>query len=158
MLSENHKIIAALPPAADAFAATKATDIIALARAHDLTFIVYHNGGTTGTTTLTVLACDDFTPSNTSAIVFQYRKLYPAVGEPYDEAQAWAWATTAGVVTTAALEEIVEIKVFAADLPAGYPNVKLVATELVDDPVSGAIIAILGEQRYGGAEVPTDLS
>ncbi len=149
MLSERKKIVPALAPAADRFNTNPETRVISMAQAEEITFFVYHDGGTTGKATITVEACDDFTPSNVSAIPFRYRKRKTA-GE-YDEPQeSIGTATATGTDTTPAVEEIVEVYVNARELPSGYPNVRLCLDEAVDDAVNGCVWAELDGVRYPG--------
>mgnify|MGYP000853974125 CR=1 FL=1 len=149
MLSERKKLVPALAPAADRFDGDPETRVISMAQAEEITFLVYHDGGTTGKATITVEACDDFTPSNVSAIPFRYRKR--KTGGEYDEPQeSLGTATAAGTDTTPAVEEVVEVYVNARDLPDGYPNVRLCLDEAADDPVSGCVLAELDGVRYPG--------
>ena len=61
-----------IDPVADAFSGTVNTDIFE-AWGHEVVFIIYKGVGATGTSTITVDACDDTTPTNTSAVAFRYR-------------------------------------------------------------------------------------
>jgi hypothetical protein len=63
-------------------------------------------------------------------------------------------ATSAGFSTTAAEDSIYEIEVLSSDLPQSKPWVHLKATEAVDDPVSGCVIALVSEPRYAGLDQP----
>ena len=56
-------------PVADAFAATVYSDIIEVA-GQGIGFVIYKGVGTTGTSTITVEACDDISASNSTAVVF----------------------------------------------------------------------------------------
>ncbi len=63
-----------LDPVADVFDTTQYSDVVHLKDHHNCLFTVYIGVGATGTSTFTVEACDDVTPSNTSAIPFHYRQ------------------------------------------------------------------------------------
>lgn len=155
MLSEIIRFIKALNPGADAFAGTKNTDIVNMGFAEKMTWLVYTDGGTTGKTTITVEACDDVTPSNTSAVAFRYRKSTAGVT---DAVGALTAATTAGFDTTPAETNIYEIEVSASALPVGYPFVRLHMVEAADDPVNGCVIGMASGLRYGGLNAPGILS
>lgn len=156
MLSENLKFVAGLAPAADRWNTGPSTDIVSLESASEVTFLVYQSGGTTGCAAVTVDACDDFTPSNTTAIAFRYRKIAGSTSS--DSAGAVTAATASGFVTTAAEAALYEIHVRASELPAGKPNVRLTCTESVNDPVNGSVVIILDGLRYGGLTQPTAIA
>ncbi|MCB0207344.1 MAG: hypothetical protein KDH89_21185, partial [Anaerolineae bacterium] len=82
-----------LDPVADAFSGTVYSDIIEV-MGEGICFLVYKGVGTTGTSTLTVEACDDVSASNSSAVVFWYKR----VGTTDS---GWTAATTSGFATTA---------------------------------------------------------
>ena len=71
-LDKEH-LIPGIYPVADAFAGTAATDIVECMSAVGVVFDIVKGVGTTGTSTITVLACDDTTPSNSTAVAFMYR-------------------------------------------------------------------------------------
>ena len=92
VLTENQvHIINGLSPVADAFSGTVYSDVIDASQALWLTFIVYWGVGATGTTTLTVIPCDDTTPSNRgTAVAFTSRNL--TAGDVWGNATARAAA------------------------------------------------------------------
>lgn len=154
MLSECQKIVKGLAPSVDIFDGSPATDIINAGLVESVTFLVYHKGGTTGKGTLTVEACDDTTPSNTTAVAFRYRRMTTGAS---DVLGAISNATAAGIDTVPGEDTIIEISVKADELPSGKPYVRLKAAEAVNDPVAGAIV-ILAKPRYCGASQPSVLS
>ena len=83
-------------PVADALAGTIYTDVVAMKKYETCYFILSWGVGATGTTTITVESCDDFTPTTTSAIAYYYKRL--SSGETNT---AWTAATSAGFTTTA---------------------------------------------------------
>lgn len=155
MLSETHKIVKGLAPAADRFNTSPSTDIYHLAEAENITFLVIHQGGTTGQGTFTVEACDNVTPSNTEAIAFRYRRLTTGAS---DTIGAPATAAATGIDSVAAEDTIIEISVRASELPAGKGYVRLKCAEKVNDPVNACVVAILGGLRYGGVNQPSALT
>lgn len=152
-LTEQYQIVTGLAPAADRFNGSPATDVVNTKYADKVTFLIEHSGGTSGYATLTVEECDNVTPSNTKAIAFNYRKKTTGASAAWGDITA---ATTSGVATTAAGDQIIEIQVDPAALTAGYPYVRLKCTETVDDPVNGAVQIILGPMAYQ-SETETDV-
>lgn len=135
-----------LAPVADAFAGTVNSDVVSMKRHNRVRFVVVKGAGGTGTSTVTIEACDDTTPSNVSAIPFRYRRTV-AGSNP----GAWAEATAAGFTTTAAANEIYECEVEAEKLSAsGYGYVRLTAVEVANDPVLGGILIEMLEPVFSG--------
>ena len=155
MLSEKVKIAKGLSPAADTLAGTKYTDVVNAGLADETTFLVFHKGGTTGKSTLTVQACDNVTPSNRSAVAFRYRRMTTGASDTWGDISD---AEATGIDTVPGEDTIIEISVKSSELTAGYPFVQLKAVEAVDDPVVAAIIIIQDGVRYGGASQPSALS
>ena len=130
-------------PVADAYDTTAATDIIKMP-AEGILFTRFDGIGTTGTDTVTVLACDNVTPSNTHAVAFKYR-----VSTTPDTWGAWTEATTAGFATTAGSNQVYQIWVAAEELAhIGYAYVKVVFTQLVNAAVISSVMATLIGARY----------
>jgi hypothetical protein len=139
MIRSHNKYVKGLDPVADAFSGTVYSDILSLKNAGGVEFIVYKGVGTTGTSTVTVEASDDFSASTTAAVAFRYQAVTSG-----DTAGALTAATTAGFVTTAGSSQLYRILVNAEDLiSSGYGNVRLKMVESVDSPVLGGILAIL---------------
>ncbi len=134
--------IKGLDPVADAFAGTVNTDIVNANDYHTIVFEIYKGVGATGTSTITVEACDDVSASNTTAIPFRYKAITSG-----DTEGALTVAAAAGFATTAGSSQIYLIEVDTQELgDTGYQYVRLTAVEVVDDPVLGGI-SIIG---YGG--------
>lgn len=142
LMQESHWV-KGLDPVADAFAATKSTDVVSMSKWRRCTFIIIKGVGTTGTSTITVEACDDFTPTNVSAIPFWYRAITTG-----DTPGALTRATSAGFATGAGSSELYVIEVDVDELAAsGYPNVRLKAVEVDNDPVLGGVLIQLSGPR-----------
>ena len=130
-------------PLADAFAGTVATDILEM-QGEGILFVRVDGAGATGTSVVTVLACDDVTPTNTHAVAFKYR-----VNTGTDVWGAWTEATTTGFTTTAGANQLYQIWASAEEQAhIGYGYVKVVFTEGTDSPVTGAVVAFLIGGRY----------
>lgn len=131
-----------LDPVADAFAGTVYSDVIEVA-GEGIGFLIYKGVGTTGTSTITVNACDDTTPTTESAVVFWYKRISTTDS-------GWTAATTAGFTTTAGSSDMYLIAV-PKDVCAstGYKYARLKAVESVDSPVLGGVAAFVFGLRYG---------
>lgn len=139
-----YHIINALQPAADAFAGTVATEVINLKNWGHVSFVILCGAGGTGTSTITVEACDNETPSKTVAIPFSYQEALS--GNAFGPV---IQAETAGFTTKPGAGKVYKVEVDAQSLAnTGYPFVRLKAVEVVDDPVAGGIVAILTGGRY----------
>jgi hypothetical protein len=145
-LEEGHAEMG-LAPVADAFdTATGVTDVINMRDHERIRFTLFWGVGATGTITITVEACDDVVPTNTSAIPFRYR-VTPAGGAP----GAILAATAAGFTTTAGSNQIVEVEVTAEALSAsGYSYIRLKPTEVVNSPILGGILVNLFKAKFAG--------
>jgi len=143
------QLISGIVPAADFLAGTVNTDVFSVKNHERALFVVYKGAGATGTSTLTVEACDDFTPSNTTAVPFRYQAI--TSGDTRGEVTD---ATAAGFTTTAGANQLYVIEVDAVELAkAGYANVRLHGVEVANDPCTGGIIGMLLGSRYT-SEVP----
>lgn len=139
-MMENLKFAKGIDPVANAFAGTVRSDVYSMRDHGRILFVIYCGVGASGTSTITVNACDDVTPSNRSAIPFWYRQILTG-----DTESAITRATTAGFVTTAGSSKIVLVEADAKDLgPSGYGFIELTAVESVANAVLGGIHAILG--------------
>lgn len=138
-------VVKGLDPVADAFSGTVGSDVVDITGHQSATFIVYKGVGATGTSTITVEACDDVTPSNTTAVPFYYRAI-----TSNDTNAAMTAAAAAGFTTTAGSSQIYVIEVDEQELAsAGYKYVRLKAVEVVDSPVLGGIVIVLNNPKYG---------
>lgn len=132
---------------ADAFASTVTTDIVSMKHHNRVKFIVHWGVGATGTSTFTVEACDDVAASNTSAVAFHYRVTVGAAAPG-----AITAATSAGFLSTAGSNQIIEIEVPAENLAAsGFSYVRLKAVEGTASPRLGGILIQMLEPAYPGA-------
>jgi hypothetical protein len=154
IFSDRHKVVNGLPPAADVFATSGASDIVNMEAYNHVTFIIVTGATTTADGVITVEACDDTTPSHTTAIAFRYRKVVS--GDTYGDLTD---ATSSGYAMTASTANQYHIiEVDAADIEAGaagYEYVRVKVTEDTDDPQYACIVAILSEPRYAHANLGT---
>lgn len=142
-----------IDPVADAFAGTVYSDVYNMEAYGRIAFVIYAGVGTTGTSTLTVEACDDTTPTTTAAIPFWYRQITSG-----DTETAPTRATTTGFTTTAGSSKIIVVEADAKDLSSNYGYIRLKAVESVDAAVLGGVLAIQSEPRYASAIKATTLT
>jgi len=134
-----------LAAVADAFAgATVNSDVFSMENYGLIEFIIHWGVGTTGTTVVTVEACDDFTPTTTSAIAFKYKRITSP-----DTQGALQAATSSGFTTTAGSNQIYVVQVEAAMLGSDGPCVRLDCAESANDPLLGGILVVQSQPRYG---------
>jgi len=133
-------------PAADFMAGTVTTDVINCQSSAGATFLIFRGDATAGTETgtVTVLACDDVTPSNTAAVSFRYR-----ISTTPDTWGAWTEAGVAGFTMTAGDNQLYQVFVPASELAAqGYAYVQLQIVEVINDPVVGAVLMAVVQPSY----------
>jgi hypothetical protein len=137
-------IVHGLAPIADAFAGATVNSDVVKANCEGVLFLIYKGVGTTGTSTVTVEACDDATPSNTTAVPFYYR-----TNTTIDTWGDWTSAAAAGFATTAGSNHIYQVYVDTAELmEEGYEWVRLDMAEVVDAAVLGGILIFLINPRF----------
>lgn len=141
---EQLHLIPVLYPVADAFAGTVNTDIVKCQSAVGMRFTIIKGVGATGTSTITIDACDTAVPGTATAVAFQYR-----ISTTPDVWSVWAQAAAAGFATTAGSNQAYEIFVRAADLGAlGFEYARLTAVEVVNNPVTGCVNCEVLQPRY----------
>lgn len=143
LLIERLQWVKGIDPVADAHAGGVTSDVYDMAPFSRGAFVVYRGVATGGTAapTYTVLACDDTTPSNTTAIPFHYRKSLGAVTA----------ATASGFQAAAGSSKIDVIEIREDALAAsGRRYVQLNIAETVNDPVV-AEVHFVGELKAGGS-------
>jgi hypothetical protein len=142
MKNFNH-LVKGLDPVADAFSGTVYSDIVSMSGHNHIQFVIYKGVGTTGTSTVTVQACDDVSASNTSALPFHYQAITSG-----DTQGTYTAVENTGFVTTAGSSQLYKIDVDAQALAAsGYEFIRLKMVQVADDPVLGGILIILDEPR-----------
>jgi len=148
LILERSQLEIGLVPVADAFAGTVSSDVVSFARHERVRFLVFWGVGATGTVTLTVEACDNVTPSTTSAVPFRYRRLSAAGQAP----GAITAVAATGILTTAGSDQIYECEVAAeAMLASGYGFVRLKSIESVNSPLLGGILIEMLDAKFAGS-------
>ena len=145
LLTERSHIVNGIVPVADAFAGTVASDVVKVSDYHKVRFILYKGVGTTGTSTLTVVPCDDAAASTSgTAVHFNYVEITST-----DVAGAMTKAAT--VTTSAGSNTMMIIDVDCDEIAAsGYEYCYLNCVEVANDPVLGGVLIELYEPRYAG--------
>jgi len=143
---EQLHLVPGIYPVADFMAGTVNSDIVKCESAVGMRFTIIKgvSTATTGTSTITIQACDTVAPGTATAVAFQYR-----ISTTPDTWGAWTQALAAGFVTTAGSNQAYEIFVPAANLAAlGFAYARLHAVEVVDDPVVGCVNIEVVQPRY----------
>ncbi len=147
---ESLHFVQGLAPVADAFAGTVNSDVVHLEEWQKVIFLYWQGVGTTGTSTITIEACDDATPSNQTAMAFHYR-----TNTSGDAPSAVTEATSSGFVTTAGDNHIYLCEVDADQVMAagGYSDtwVRMKCVESVDSAVLGGIGILLCDPSHPGS-------
>lgn len=148
LFPENHLLVRGLNPVANAFAGTVTTDVVDMTDYAQCTFIVFAGVGASGTSTITVEACDDIVPTNTTAVPFYYREYAPAAVGSASVEGALTLATTAGFLTTAGTGRLIEVTVRGSQLAStGYRYVRAKLVEGTASAVLGGVLIVLSESR-----------
>lgn len=103
---------------------------------------------------ITIEECDDFTPTNDTAIGFTYYKEETAGGDTLSAKQT---ATAAGIDVSANDNTTYVIEIDASQLSDGYPNLVLKWSD-PGGATYGSAVAILSGSRYAGSENPTAIA
>lgn len=140
-----------LDPVADAFAGTVYTDVFSMRNYKTALIQMYIGVGTTGTSTITVNACDDVSASTETAVPFLYQQILTG-----DTASALTQATTAGFTTTAGSSKFVNVWVNASDIGAtGYEFCRAKFVEVANAACLGGVTVMLLDPRYDEDIQPT---
>ncbi|MGV7223283.1 MAG: hypothetical protein ACQ9MH_17360 [Nitrospinales bacterium] len=155
MFLENTHIVHACPLSIcaafeDVFGGDIASDVINMENAKTAVFIITLGGGT-GSATVQIVAADDATPNNTTAISFNYKQITaPDTQGATTEAKS--------VVVGGASDTIFVIETSAAKLAeAGYGYIQLEAAEKVAFPRDGSVMAFLMGMRSAEDVTPTQV-
>ena len=138
---QNFHVVNALPTEAGfdyLYNGGVATDVVNLGKYEKATWVISRGAGATGTALIQVQSCDDVTPSTTTAIPFTYQ-----VAASGDTFAATATAVAAGYTTAAGAGSVVVVEINAAELSGTNKYARLIATEVVNDPVSGSVACIM---------------
>lgn len=162
MLSEHIKPLKGLAPAADRFNTGPGTDWFNTKLHEEITFIVYHQGGTTGKAKLQVEMASDASGTGATAVPFSYRRM--TTGDSDALGSIGAATAADGIETVPGEDTLIEVNINCRALPDEAKTfVRLKTTETADDPVNACIFAFghgpLGRSaRYVSNVSPTALA
>ena len=142
--TENVHIIGGLAPDADRFAGTVNTDVFEVAGEGAWFLIWYGANASLGASTLTIEACDDTTPTNTTAVPFMYR-----VSTTFDTWGDWTQATSAGITVGGSADSMWEVYVPASELASeGYAYIQADLVESTNQAADGVVLCGVVNPRY----------
>ena len=133
-------------PPIDADDAAKNSDVFSMKESAHAS-IILQLGVTGAAVTVTVEECDDVTPTNSTAIAFNYYAETTAAGDTLGARTA---ATSAGFDTSTNDNVFYVIEIDAAELTDGYPYLRV----CLDDPGAATLVsavAVLSGNRYSPA-------
>ena len=148
LVEESH-VVSILPPID--INGAKSCDVFSMANYGHAT--IYITMGVTHSTgsVVTLEECDDFTPSNATAIAFSYYAEDTALGDTLGARTA---ADSAGFTTSVNNGIIYVIDIDAAALTDGYPCVQLEFADPGGSTIASAIV-VLTEAKYQQEVTPT---
>ncbi len=126
------------------------TDVFSMKEYGHATIIIQF-GVTGAASTVTVYECDDFTPSNATAIAFNY---FAETASGGDTLSALTAATTAGFATSTNDNIMYVIELDAAELSDGYPCVQVRFSNPGASTIVSAV-AVLSGARYASDQSAT---
>lgn len=142
---EHCRFVNALAPIADAFAGTVYPTGVNMSQAGWIMWVIQKGVGTTGTSTVTVVAGDTGSPLTETAVPFYYRRIQSnntTIG-------AVTAATSTGFTTTAGSGDMYLVWIDAKALAnSGYKYAHLKLVESADDAVVGSVLAMAGGLRF----------
>lgn len=147
--AQNNGVINALEPKADRFAAAGNSDVIRADGCEEIVFIITTGVSVATTPTVTVEACDNVTPSNTTAIPFKSSSVTVAGthGAVTDRTSA-GFALTTGTANQYHIIMVDPADVEAASSHEGRNYVRCVVTENEDVPQIASILAIRSGDHF----------
>ena len=135
--------IGGLAPDSDFASGTVNTDIFEVLGDGALFLIWYGTNANSGASTLTIQACDDVTPTNSTAVAFYYRS-----STTFDTWGSWTAATVAGITVGGSADSAWEIWVDGAELAThGYGYVRAHMVESTNQEADGVVAAFVVNPR-----------
>jgi hypothetical protein len=138
-----------LAPSADVFSGTVSSDVFSLENFSKAVLLINKAAGATGTSLITIQACDDLAGNNPVPIPFNVT-LQDADGQ---NRGARTEVAATGFTTAAAANKVYAIELQADHLPEGKPCFFLKGVEQVDSPIVGDVTALFFGGRYQGADL-----
>ena len=142
--TETRHIIGGLAPNADAFSGSVYTDVFEVAGEGAGFLVWYGTNASSGASTMTVVACDDTTPTNSTAVAFMYR-----YATTFDTWSDWTQATAAGITVGGSADSMWEIFVPASEFASeGYAYCRDAFVESVAQAADGVVLAYVVNPRH----------
>lgn len=153
MFSEEANFRVAIAASADLYNGDPTSDYFDMSEYEEIAFVVHHGNGATGRATYTVAGASDNSGTGAEDIGYRYRAhgATAAVGDLTEVAAA-------GYTIAAGANQLVVIEVKADQLPDGKQFVALTATETVDSPVPGSVLAVMTKPRHTDGNPPSALA
>ena len=152
VIGEAGHVVNILPPI-DLNGGVVNSDVFSM-RNYNHASIIISQGVIAGASTVTLEECDDFVPTNTTAIAFAAYKEETADGDTLGPRVA---VPATGLVMTTNNNTFYVIEVDGQELSDGRPALRLVFS----DPAAGAIVgavAVLSRARFGEVESQTEIA
>jgi len=152
-LAECGHVVNILPP--QAITDAVASDVFSLKNYAHATIIVTAGSTNADAGNITIEECDDFTPTNDTAIPFIYYEETTAAGDTLSGKKTAAAAT--GIDVSANDNIIYVIEIDASQLSEGYPNL-ILKWSATGGATYGSAVAILTGARYAGDQSATAIA
>jgi len=153
VIAEMMHVVNILPP--QDVVAGVSSDVFSMKNYSHATIIVQAGSTNADAGNVTIEECDNFTPSNDTAIDFSYYAEITAAGDTLGARTAAAAASGIDVSANDNITYVIEID--AAQLSDGFPNLILKWSACGGATIASAV-AILSGARYGGAESSTAIA
>ena len=151
-IAEEMHVVNILPPQSITDAVV--SDVFSMKNHQHATIIVTAGSTNANAGNITIEECDNFTPTNDTAIGFTYYKEETDAGDTLSEKQT---ATTTGIDVSANDNIMYVIEIDAAELTDGYPNLILKWSAPGGATLVSAV-AVLSGARYSGSENATAIA
>jgi len=151
-IAERCHVVNILPP--QSIAGAVVSDVFSLKNYAHATILVQAGSTNADAGNITIEECDDFTPTNDTAIGFRYYAEETASGDTLGAKQI---ATTAGIDVSGNDNVMYVIEIDGAELTDGYPNLILKWSAPGGATLVSAV-AILSDARYAGEQSATAIA
>ncbi|TXH19316.1 MAG: hypothetical protein E6R03_00715 [Hyphomicrobiaceae bacterium] len=144
---EEFVVVSGISANTDIFNGNPISDVVNVSKFARAVILFSHKGGTTGNGSIKVQAVDNVAGSNAANLPFRYSKKTTGASDTWG---AITDAVAADGVTTVATEDTTyAIEVDLANMPETQKYLTVKLTEVTNDPVSGSLLILLGNARYG---------
>ena len=152
-LAECCHVVNILPPQSIVAAVT--SDVFSLKNYSHVSIVVTAGATNADAGNITIEECDDFVPTNDTAIPFRYYAEETAAGDTLGAKQSAEAATGIDVSANDNITYVIEID--ATELSAGYPNL-ILKWSIPGGATLVSAVAILSGARYAGEQSATAIA